>query len=429
MTEFLAAPADSTSAARLADEGLRYDTVDTNDRQAFESWILADIRGFHGANPTPENLAASLNGYAYRRTTGVWDDAVEPVATVSSWSGPLTVPGGRELEAWSISSVTVAPTHRRRGIARALLEGELRTAASLNVPLAILTVSESTIYGRFGFAPGAFAAKLSIDTRRARWTGRSAAGRVRFIPVELFRTKVEQMHEQLRLRSPGQVPGWPLRWDQISELTTDDPGRARAMRAIAYEDADGIVTGVALYRLVENERDFTQHTLAISHLVTATDDAYAGVWRFLLEMDLVSTVTLDHASIDEPLLWQVSDRRAVKLDTWDHLWLRILDVATTLQARTYDIDGDWVFEVIDDLGFASGTYALTVRDGVGAVSVTDAPAPVTLTVNALSALYLGGVTATTLAPAGLITERAEGAADELHTAFHGSRVPSLSIWF
>ena len=54
---------------------------------------------------------------------------------------------------WAISMVTVAATHRRRGIARGLLEGELRAAASAGVPMAGLTVTEATIYGRYGFGP------------------------------------------------------------------------------------------------------------------------------------------------------------------------------------------------------------------------------------------------------------------------------------
>ena len=70
--------------------------------------------------------------------TGIFDPAAPmpdaPVATIASWIGELTVPGGRGIPSCAISAVTVAPTHRRRGIARAMLEGELRTAAAAGVP-------------------------------------------------------------------------------------------------------------------------------------------------------------------------------------------------------------------------------------------------------------------------------------------------------
>ena len=50
--------------------------------------------------------------------------------------------------------------------------------------MAMLTVSESTIYGRFGFAPAAMSTEWEIDTRRARWTGpASTPGRVEFVTL------------------------------------------------------------------------------------------------------------------------------------------------------------------------------------------------------------------------------------------------------
>src|SRR5690606_38343867 len=123
-------------------------------------------------------------GLASQRTPAIWDNTPEgpgmPVATVGSWPSELSVPGSATIPAWAISAVTVSPTHRRRGIAKALLESELRTANALGFPVAALTVSESTIYSRFGFAPAALSADYSIDTRRAVWTGPAASGRLQF---------------------------------------------------------------------------------------------------------------------------------------------------------------------------------------------------------------------------------------------------------
>ena len=433
MTDYRTAPIDSTSAAVLARSGLLYELVDTSDRAAFEPWMQADVRGFHGPVLTPEQLTTWVAGVGYRRTTGVWDgsalDASTPVATVSSWPTPVTVPGNRSVDAWAISSVTVAPTHRRKGIARALLEGELRTAVDVGLSLAILTVSESTIYGRFGFAPGAFASKITVDTKRARFDGPETHGRVQFITPEQFRAQIEPMHERIRLASPGQVPAWPLRWDQIAGLFSDDPERTKALRAVRYDNADGGLEGLALYRVTGGDNDFSGHTLSVEFLASETPEAYSGLWRYLLEVDLVTTLTADLRSPDEPVLWSLSDRRAAKLETWDHLWLRILDVPAALQARGWSTDGRWVFEVTDDLGFAGGRFELTVTDGVGSVSATTAPASVALTINALSALYLGGVAAGTLASAGIVTELQDGGLAHLDSAFHGPRLPWLSVWF
>ncbi|WP_309620541.1 GNAT family N-acetyltransferase [Salinibacterium sp.] len=442
MIDYLATPIDPTSTEALSMKGLHLALVDTSHHAEFETWLRADIRGFHGAEPTSENIAANIAGVADRRTTGVWDasalDAGVPVATVSSWPLELTVPGHRHVKAWAISSVTVAPTHRRRGIARALLEAELRTARSLGIPLATLTVSESTIYGRFGFAPAAFANNLTIDTRRAHWVGPEASGRLNFITPAQFRTEIAQMHDRVRLTSAGQIPVWGKRWDEISGLTGDDKEHSTRLRAVRYDDLSGALTGLALYRVTEAQGesagDFSQHVLTIEYLCHETDEAYAGLWRYLLEVDLVSRVRAPHRSVDEPVQWQLSDSRAIAQSPWDHLWLRILDVTATLESRTYSAPGRCILRVQDDLGYATGDYLLEV-DAAGSGQVRamdgsrDATASVSLDVNALSALFLGGTSAAMLAAAGLIAEDESGSAAVLESMFHSPRAPWLSVWF
>ena len=261
-------------------------------------------------------------------------DAATPVATVSSWPTPLTLPGDTSVSGWAISSVTVAPTHQRRGIARALLEAELRTADSLGVPLAILTVSEATIYSRFGFAPTTMTADLEIDTRRASWTGPTASGRVQFISLEQLNEVGRDVAERARRGVPGEIELDDHLWGRLIGLLGDEKGESKNLRAVIYHDAAGQPQGFALYRLEGDPADFSSHTATVEHLRTVTDDAYAGLWRYLLELPLVSTVSAPLRSVDEPLVWQVSDPRAVRaVRRRDHLWARILDVTAALEAR------------------------------------------------------------------------------------------------
>ncbi|MDF2507878.1 MAG: hypothetical protein K0Q52_1737, partial [Microbacterium sp.] len=144
-------PADNTSTERLADAGLEYRVVDLADEASAAAFQRAVDRGFLGAEPSDDMLAQVTKTFAARRNIGVFEqsapEAALPVATTNAWVTPLTLPGGGEIGMWAISVVTVAATHRRRGIARALLEGELRAAASAGVAVAGLTVSEATIYG------------------------------------------------------------------------------------------------------------------------------------------------------------------------------------------------------------------------------------------------------------------------------------------
>ena len=426
--DYLDLPIDATSRERLAADGLRMELVDISDKQAFAAWARAESRGFHS-----EQTAAAIeqrHGYfADRRIIGVYDDALpvpdEPVATTMVWPADLTVPGGSAVQSWAISDVTVAATHRRRGVARALLEAELRTAQAHGAPIATLTVSESTIYGRFGFGPAALARDLTIDTRRARWTGPQPAGRVHFVTADQLREHGLALVEHVRLATPGQIAYDGILWDRQLGLMVDDED-AKKQRFVRYDDEAGQMQGFASYKLTENPDDFTQHRLDLLHLVTATDDAYAALWRFVLEMDLVSEVRAHLRPVDEPVRWMVSDFRAVKVAELDHLWIRILDVPAALEARTYASPGRLVLRVADPFGAADGTWAIEVdATGTAAVTATDEPADVSLTVQELGTSYLGGVSPLMLAAAG----RLSGDAAQLEALFRSPVAPFLSIWF
>lgn len=429
-TDTLALPLDPTSAAMLAESGLDYALVEP-DGDGFEPFLRAVSRGFLGEEPASDEVESARKTLRTRRLTGVFDregrDAAVPVGTVDSWSSELTVSPGRSLPLWAISSVTVAPTHRRRGIARAMLTGELRAAAAAGYALAGLTVTEATIYGRWGFSPAAWASDVVVDTRRARWIGPVAPGRLDFVARESLPERLAAVHERIRVRRPGAVPGWEGRWRGLAGLTPDakDP---KKIRAVAYRDQDDVERGILVYALSETE-NYTAHELRIHGLFADGDEALAALWRFALEHDLVARVTASLQPPVPPVQWMVADRRAVSATLTDHHWLRVLDVAGALTARAYSRPLEVVLAVEDPLGFAEGTWSVRIDDeGIAEVTPTDVTPDVRLSVNALASLLLGGVRATELAAAGLVTGEAAvlGAIDG---AFAPATTPLLDIWY
>lgn len=466
--DFLHAPADPTSVTNLAAQGLRYAVVDTGDDAAFGAWLHADDRGFLQASRSDEQLRPSIAGIGYRRTIGVYDESASesvsesalerapgstavgapdraapsdlahwPIATVNSWPGQLTLPGStaerpRTLRSWAISSVTVAATHRRRGIARNLLEGELRTAASLGVPMAMLTVSESTIYGRFGFAAAAYASDWTVDTRRVRWSGPAASGRVEYLSVAQYREEVPVLHDRVRLADPGEIDVWPLRWDQLVEAQEPDSARARSLRAVRYLDESGVTRGLALFRLSGGDDDFTQHSVTVARLDAETAEADLALWRFLLELDLTIELKAHLRRPEEPMRWLLGDFRAAHVDVWEHQYLRVLDVPAAYQARGYAETGSIVFEVSDPLGFANGIWQLDAGENPTVTQlerVPDAAPALRMTANELAAVYLGGVSVATLVAAGRIVELRPGSASAADRLLRVDRAPWLSIWY
>lgn len=333
--DFRTAPIDEQSAANLASKGYELRLVDTADREAVERYVRAEIRGFLGTASNHAALDAHVDEFiAHRRLSAVYDpgslDPLTPIATSNSWIGPLTLPGDRDVDAWAISGVTTAQTHRRRGIQRQIMEAELRTARRLGLSVAMLTVSESSIYGRYGFGVAALAATYTISTRGLTWTGPQVDGRLDFITARQWRDAAPGLFETVRLRHPGEVRPFALRWDQMAGLVTWEGDKSADRHAVQYRDAAGVVRGLAIYTVSHGSDDFERAKVDVINVIASTDDAYAALWRFFVEMDLVGTITYSLGSVDEPLRWMVSDARAVEVRTFDMQYLRVLDVGEDL---------------------------------------------------------------------------------------------------
>ena len=438
--EVLRLPIAPTSAANLASSGLRFELLKSSD-DGFLAWFQAMARGFYEPASDDDALKIRLAAFADRRLSGVWDDTAAdpktPIATASSWLMPLTVPGGRDVPALAISTITVAPTHRRRGIARNLVEAELRTAAKLGYPIAMLTVSEATIYGRFGFAPVSIAAEWTVDTRRAVWTGPTPGGRVQLVSTEQVRDEGgSDIVERARLRTPGQVGFDGHLWRRLFGL----PGQSdlAAIRVARYDDASGAPQGFVIYTPREENHETT---ITVKYLAAATDDAYSALWRFLFELDLVTTVKAGLRPAVEPFYWQIADARAARADdVGDHLWARILDVKAALEGRSYSASGRFVLEITDSLGYADGDWLLDIdEEGNGSVGPVDVAQGsgrgvgedhrIAMSINELACVYLGATSFDTLVRAGRITERTPAAADAADAAFRSSVTPWTSIGF
>lgn len=425
-------PADATSRDRLRGAGFDYRAVDLNDDAAATPFLRAVGRGFLGGESTAEELAHSRATVSRRRTTGVFENAARndalPVATIDSWVTPLTVPGGGEIGMWAISGVTVAATHRRRGIARSLLEGELRAAHGAGITIAGLTVSEATIYGRYGFGSALPAVRFTVDTRRAGWGGYEPSGRLEYREREQLSGDLATVHERARRTRAGRIAGWEGRWEQFAGTAAGETDREK-VRGVRHVDAAGETRGVLAYTVSDRSGTF-RFGMNVRMLVAETADARAALWRFALQHDLVDEVTADLQTIDDPLPWLVADQRGVTQEVHDHGWLRILDARAALTARRYSAPVDLVVRLHDPLGFVAGDWHLRI-DASGAATVDEAESATpdaVIGVAALSSLYAGGVRATALAGAGLIEAEAS-VVELLDRSFGTSPAPSLDIWY
>jgi predicted acetyltransferase len=192
------------------------------------------------------------------------------------------------------------------------------------------------------------------------------------------------------------------------------------------------VRGYALYTSQERwdePSNLPDGLVVVREVVAADPAAGAALWHNLLTRDLVSTVTAELRSADDPLLYQLLDQRRARLRVADGLWVRIIDLPAALTRRGYSGPVDVVLEVTDELLDGNrGRWRLRV-DGTGepgkdaTCERTREPADLTLDVRELGAAYLGGTRLGSLAAAGLVTELRPGALRRLSSAMSWDPAP------
>ena len=392
----------------------RFQTLDlADDSEAAAArrsgWLQAVMFGFHQGRVDAdfEKLWLQDSRADAATCTGVWlpDDAFGagdvPVAT-TSWFDKTLNTGGALLPLRMITDVTTSPAHRRRGLVRRLIEDCLADAASGGVPLAALTVSEATIYGRWGFGPATFAQEVELDTGpRFGLRDFTDPGRVELIEPRDSWPLIREQLERFHAGSRGSV-GTPAFYETVltGAWNFHESGPDKHLRGAVHLAADESVDGLVLYRQ-EGRNDDGSRKVKVVLLLGDGPAATLGLWGFLGGIDLVRTVTWHCLSPTDPLRWALRDLNALKLTANNEfLWIRVLDVPVALAARPWRADGEVVLEVADAQDHAAGRFRLVTRDGAAEVTATEAEPELRLDAETLGSLYLGAVGIRTLHAAG-----------------------------
>jgi predicted acetyltransferase len=349
------------------------------------------------------------------------------VASLRSLPFQLTVPGGRTVSADGISMVSVAATHRRRGLLTGMIGNALAAAVERGDAASVLIASEWRIYGRYGYGPSTEAAEWTVDKLRAGV--QSPVGELEFVAAAELRPLAQPAYDRARQLRAGGLDRPEHRWDRdfgLVHMDGQDPEWDG--RAVVHRDAAGAADGYLLWHA--SWGDGPDNTLVVDELVAATDSAYADLWRFALSVDLITRVTARHRPVDEVLPWLVADGRFVKqTDRYDKMWLRVLDVPVALTARDYGTEGRTVLEIVDKAGYAAGRFALEVGPDGASCRPTTESADLTLPVSALASAYLGGHRLGTLAAANLVDEHTPGAVRTANRLFATDIAPWCTLHF
>ncbi|MBV9133480.1 MAG: GNAT family N-acetyltransferase, partial [Chloroflexi bacterium] len=328
-------------------------------------WVSAMHTAFHSSSSADEvaRFRVDARQQDVYRTLASFDDQGRVVGTYESFTAQLTLPGVEAcLPANAVTSVSVLPTHHRRGLLRRMIGEDLQAAKERGEAASILIAAEYPIYGRFGFGPSTEQVEYRLQTAHAKFVAQ-ASGSVELVSAERMREVAPTVFDAVRRTCPGQIDRHAIRWDvRLGLRPAPWRGEHETLRCAIYTPSSGEApTGYVLYRVKADWRNHVPGGRAeVEELMALDGDAYLGLWRYCAELDLVSEVTAELRRVYEPLPWLLADaRKAVQeLSRSDFLWLRPLDTARLLETRRYATADRVVIEVDDPLGLSGGRFAL-----------------------------------------------------------------------
>lgn len=399
-----------------------------------EAWLTAVVTTLLG---TPWDDSFALRVDRWKRD---WDevrswgvrDRGRWVGTLATETSRLTVPGRdggtASVASDALTAVTVAATHRRRGLLTKMLTESLQEARDRGDVASILIAAEWQIYGRFGYAPGAWAANYTYYTRRAGAAMKPAPiGFVRQVDPDELVEHASTIYDRERALLPGGIDRARTWWSRRLGVGGFEPMPDYRGHWIMHESDDG-PDGFLCWRPGrELELTGVLGSVKVLEFVAASPTAYRNLFAYLAGMDAIDQVQLGARPIDEPARWLLNDGRALmQTELVDDLWLRILDLPAALEARGYAAPGRLVLEVVDTDagGYAAGRYLLDADEtGAASCTRTTESADVTVPQRSLASAYLGGITLRALAVADGVDEHTPHALARLDAMLATARPP------
>jgi predicted acetyltransferase len=375
----------------------------------YERFVRAVERAF-GHEATPQELETWRGTFEPERTLAAFDQD-DIVGTTAAFSMDLSVPGA-EVPMAGITAVGVAPTHRRRGLLTSMMRRQLDDVREGGREvIAGLWASEGAIYGRFGYGASALTGEIQIERQRTAFARPSPpGGRMVLVDKDRALELLPPIHDRMLPRQPGM---WarPAKWWKalFADLESWREGASHLFFAV-HESPNGF-DGYAAYRIKsEWEGGFAKGSLRVLELIAENPQAYADVWRYCFDVDLIDKIEAWPCRVDEPLFHMLLEPRRLNLRIHDGLWLRLVDVPSALAARRYSVESEVVVEVRDSFcPWNEGRFEVHGGPDGAACRPTKRSPGLAADAADLAAAYLGGVRFSVLERAGRVHELEPGA--------------------
>src|SRR6266567_4338178 len=285
-----------------------------------DAWLTAIGNAF-GEAISEEHRQLERETLELDRTLAVFDGA-DIVGSAAAYSMELTVPGGT-MPLAGVTGVAVVPTHRRRGVLTELMRRQLADIRDRGEALAGLWASEGSIYQRFGYGMSTLHARFDIDRTRTAFARPLPPdpGRLRMVQRDEALRAMPAAYERVRPAVPGMLGRSPAWWKALFSDLEEHRHGASPLFFVLHE-AGGRVDGYLTYRVKSGWDEGVPSGEAVVHELVAEDPpAYAALWRFILNHDLVAKVSGWKRPADEPLLYMLAEPRRLELGLHDAFWL------------------------------------------------------------------------------------------------------------
>lgn len=351
------------------------------------------------------------------------EDGDRVIGTAAVFTRDMSVPGA-VIPTAHVSGVSVRPADRRRGVLSAMMRRQLTESPEA---LAALWASQSGLYRRYGYRDATDAVTYTGDLRLLGVPESNPPGRIREITPEEAETALAGVYAQAVTERPGlstRPGGW---WTKRLHDPAGDRHGSSARRIVVHENPDGEVDGYVLWR-AEMKWDQTgpAYPIAVEELIAPATDVYLALWGFLASLDFAATFTwVRGAALDERLRHLVAEPRQAKAHYNEGLWIRVLDVPRALTARAYAASLDVVIDVTDpDIEANNGRWHLRAEGENVTCERTDRDADLSVGVDVLGGVYMGGRSWRLYAGLGDVAEHTRGSVDVAATAFSWPVAPS-----
>ena len=402
---------------------------------------MLEVDGWAFSNTPQEATVEALKGvidWDRARGVEVSDAAITEPGTLvgchSSQGYEMRVPGGGTVSTSGLTWVGVHSAHRRRGILTDMIDDHFTRALARGEVVSTLFAAETAIYQRFGYG-------LACPNYRMS-AGRALA--LREVPdsddlrIDLENADAEKHGPIIReLLARSTRPGTHATVSDvlIQDLFLDPElwrDGAERLRFACVRDANGPRAFATFVRKGSWEGGEPSGEMTIWTWLALDAAAERRLFSVITDLDLLSKVKARNIALDAPLVMLLEDVRGAHLMLQDNLWVRILDLPKALAARSFAADADVTIEVFDkQLEANNGLWRLRIAGGTAHATKEQSASvmpDVSISMQDLSAAYLGGVTFNALASAELIGGEADAIA-ALSAAFAGTQMPVSALAF